>query len=289
MVLPAADRVPVADPTRHLARAAECLQLAGVTNPRAEADALATHVFRETTSPAPDQVAAYFDLVERRCQRVPLEHLIGYARFRSLELLVGPGVFVPQPETSCVVQWAVDKARALIALGHQHPLCVDLCTGSGTIALSLAHEVTPAWVHAVELDPRALAWADRNAKHCGLSLTLHEGDVAEALRSLDGCFDIVTSNPPYVATSELAGVRPEVRDHDPAIALGAGPDGLDIIRSVEQTAGRLLRPGGAVVVEHSDRQGSAAPKLFAATGRWLDVADHRDHDGLDRFVTATRS
>jgi release factor glutamine methyltransferase len=269
-----------------LKHVAEQLRAAGIGSPELEAKLLADHVTEHFAEPA--RGVALRALVLRRAQREPLEHLVGKVRFRSLDLLVGPGVFVPQPETSSVVQWAVDRLRELLASGVSHPVCVDLCTGSGTIALSLAAEVPAAVVHAVELDPGALAWTERNAKHHGLPVTLHPGDVAHALPGLDGTFDLVASNPPYVATGELEQVRPEVRDHDPAVALGAGNDGLDIIRAVEAAARRLLRPGGLLVVEHSDRQGESAPAVFANGGIWADVRDHQDHDGLDRFVTAVR-
>jgi release factor glutamine methyltransferase len=264
----------------------EKLRLAGIANPELEARLLAGHV-NENVAEA-GRHAAMEALVDRRSKREPLEHLVGKVSFRSLDLLVGPGVFVPQPETSSVVQWAVDRLNELVAAGVTHPLCVDLCTGSGTIALSLAAEVPQAVVHAVELDPGALAWTERNAKHHGLPVTLHQGDVAHALPELNGQLDLVASNPPYVATDELGRVRPEVRDHDPAISLGAGHDGLDIIRAVESAARRLLRPGGQLIIEHSDRQGSSAPAVLSDSAVWAEVRDHRDHDGLDRFVTAIR-
>lgn len=186
------------------------------------------------------------------------------------------------------MQWAVDRLHELLARGVANPLCADLCTGSGTIALSLVAEVPQAVVHAVELDPGALAWPERNARRHRLAVTLHQGDAAHALPHLDGQFDLVASNPPYVATGEMEHVRPDVRDHDPAIALGAGSDGLDIIRAVESAARRLLRPGGLLVVEHSDRQGKSAPAVFNDLPTWVNVQDHRDHDGLDRFVAAIR-
>jgi release factor glutamine methyltransferase len=274
-------------PTGLLAESIEQLRQAGITAPEQEARALAGHVAANVAEP--DQDAALQALVQRRCRREPLEHLLGKVRFRSLDLLVGPGVFVPQPETSSVVQWAVDRLQELIAAGTHNPLCVDLCTGSGTIALSLAAEVRAASVHAVELDPGALAWTERNAKHHSLAVTLHQGDVAHALPGFDGKFDLVASNPPYVATNEMGQVKPEVRDHDPAIALGAGTDGLDIIRAVESAARRLLKPGGLLIVEHSDRQGSSAPAVFSDPAHWTQVQDHVDHDGLDRFVTAVRT
>ena len=265
---------------------------AGISAARAEAEQLAAHVWKQTpagaATPTKAQIVSFRSMVARRCDRVPLEHLTGFARFRSLDLLVGPGVFVPQPETSSVVDWTVQALRARISAGEPHPVCVDLCTGSGTMALSVAHEVPDAVVHAAELDPGALVWAARNAEHHRLRVTLHEGDIAQALPDFDGQLDLVMSNPPYVATSELGQVRPEVRDHDPAIALTAGVDGLDLIRSIEATARRLLKPGGVVVVEHSDRQGFTAPAVFLAGGAWVHIQDHPDHDQLDRFVTAER-
>jgi release factor glutamine methyltransferase len=276
--------------------ATETLAAAGVDSPEHDAKALAVHVlglskpsdllladgFDET------QAVAYLDLVARRAQRVPLQHLIGTVGFRYIELEVGPGVFVPRPETESVVQWAVDAIRAE---GWTEPVLADLCTGSGTIAFALANEVPGATVHAVERDPDALAWTRRNAANRLAAgdpeVHLHLGSVEESLLDMDGQFDLVASNPPYVATHEAHIPDPEVVDHDPEIALFAGDDGLDVIRLVEQAARRLLKPGGLVVVEHSDRQGETAPAVFEQAG-WAEVADHQDLTGRDRFVTARR-
>jgi release factor glutamine methyltransferase len=229
--------------------------------------------------------ALYGDLVARRASRVPLQHLTGSVGFRHIELEVGPGVFVPRPETESVVQWAVEAVRGLPA-----PVLVDLCTGSGTIAFALANEVRGATVHAVERDPDALAWARRNAqnrvKAGDPEVRLHLGSVEGCLPELDGTVDLVASNPPYVALTERHLPDPEVVDHDPEIALFAGEDGLDVVRLVEQAARRLLKPGGLVVVEHSDRQGTSAPAVFAQAAGWADVEDHQDLTGRDRFVTA---
>jgi len=282
-------------PADRLAAAEHRLAEAGVGSASRDVEVLAEHV---SSLPGEQREQEFTALVERRAERVPLEHLIGRVTFRRIELLVGPGVFVPQPETSPVVQWAVDALQwrdssgALRAPGASKrsvaPVCVDLCTGSGTIALSLAAEVPGAVVHAVEADPGALEWAARNITHNDVTVRLHAGDAAGALPELDGQVDLVASNPPYVATGELTCVAPEVLDFDPTVALHAGPDGLDVIRAVEATARRLLRPGGLVVVEHSDRQGRSAPAVFAEADDWDDVQDHPDHDGLDRFVTAVR-
>lgn len=283
---------PTCIPAEQIGAAGRRLAAAGIEGAWQEAQRLAEHA---RTLPAGEQGEAFDALVARRAERVPLERLTGRVRFREIELLVGPGVFVPQPERSPVVQWAVDALTARLAARREDGraagaglVCVDLCTGSGTVALSLAAEVPRATVHAVETDERALAWAARNVEHNGLAVILHAGDAASALPELDGTVDLVASNPPYVATGELDGVAPEVRDHDPAVALEAGHDGLDVIRAVEATARRLLRPSGLVVVEHSDRQGRSAPAVFEASGAWAEVTDHPDQDGLDRFVTAVR-
>ncbi|MDQ3611165.1 MAG: peptide chain release factor N(5)-glutamine methyltransferase [Actinomycetota bacterium] len=283
-------------PLRAAIRAAgEQLDAAGVASPEHDARALAVHVLG-LAKPSDlmmldeldhAQVAAYEELVARRAQRVPLQHLTGTVGFRYIELAVGPGVFVPRPETESVVQWAVDAVRRE---GWANPLCVDLCTGSGTIAFALANEIPGATVHAVERDPQALEWTRRNAALRVAAgdpeVHLHLGSVEGCLPALDGRLDLVVSNPPYVATTEAHLPDPEVVDHDPAIALWAGQDGLDVVRLVEQAARRLLRPGGLIVVEHSDRQGASAPELFATAGGWIEVADHRDAAGRDRYVTA---
>ena len=268
---------------------------AGVDSPEHDARALAVHVLGlERASDLlmvdelePEQATAYDELVARRAERVPLQHLTGSVGFRHIVLEVGPGVFVPRPETESVVQWAVDAVRAK---GWTAPLCVDLCTGSGTIAFALANELPGATVHAVERDPDALAWTRRNAALRVAAgdpeVQLHLGSAEDALPGFDGTLDLVISNPPYVATTEAHIPDPEVVDHDPGIALWAGEDGLDVVRLVEQAARRLLKPGGLVVVEHSDRQGRSAPEVFAQVGGWSEVQDHRDLAGRDRFVTA---
>jgi len=275
--------------------ATEKLAAAGVASPGHDARALAVHVLG-LAKPSDllladdldeEQRTAYDALVARRAAREPLQHLTGSVGFRYIELEVGPGVFVPRPETESVVQWAVD---AIAAQGWQRPLLVDLCTGSGTIAFALANEVAGATVHAVERDPDALAWTRRNAANRVAAgdpeVHLHLGSVEESLLDLDAQFDLVASNPPYVATHEAHLPDPEVVDHDPEIALFAGEDGLDVIRLVEQAARRLLKAGGLVVVEHSDRQGVTAPAVFTEAGGWAEVEDHPDLTGRDRFVTA---
>ena len=276
-----------------LGEAVQRLHAAGVESPHWDAEQLVAHVLgvaRTSLPVIPNLDAAHYEvlqaLVQRRAGREPLQHIVGSVGFRYVELAVGPGVFVPRPETESVAGAAIDAARRS---GVRRPVVVDLCSGSGAIAFSVAHEVPNAEVHAVEVDPGALVWLRRNAaarERAGdPPVVVHEADVADALPEDDGRFDVVVSNPPYVPEPELDEVAPEVR-HDPLRALVAGDDGLDVIRVVERVAHRLLKPGGVVVVEHSDRQGESAPEVFRE--RWDDVADHRDMTARPRYLTATR-
>jgi release factor glutamine methyltransferase len=192
-------------------------------------------------------------------------------------------VFIPRPETEVVTGWAIDTLRAL----GVPAVVVDLCTGSGAIAASIAGEVPTATVYAIELDPVAHGWAERNL--AGTTVTLALGDAATAFPELDGTVDLVIGNPPYIPLEAYDGVEQEVRDHDPALALWSGADGLDAIRVLEGAGRRLLRAGGFAVVEHADVQGESAPSIFAASGYWAEVRDHQDLAGRPRYVTARRT
>jgi release factor glutamine methyltransferase len=269
-----------------LADAEDKLAGAGVASPRVDAELLLSHVTGVPRSlllvaarPNDLQRRSYLELVEARARRIPLQHLTGSAAFRFVDVEVGPGVFVPRPETEVLAGWAIEQA-ALI----DSPRVVDLCTGSGAIALAIVHEVPGAIVHAVELDEQAYGWAQRNLSGSGVDLRL--GDAADAFADLDGQVDVVVCNPPYIPLDAWEGVEPEVRDHDPALALWSGDDGLDAIRMIESTAWRLLKPGGVVGVEHADVQGDAAPGAFSR--RWTDVRDNDDLAGRPRFVTARK-
>lgn len=281
------------NPGELVAAAAEVLAAAGVPSPANDAEILLAHVLGVPRGNlllvrqvgAADAVT--FDaLVARRAQRVPLQHLTGNAGFRYADLAVGPGVFTPRPETELLAGWAIERAAELVSAGAGSvgPVVVDLCTGSGAIARSIADEVPRASVHAVELDPDAYAWAARNL--AGTGVDLREGDMADAFRDLDGRVDVVVCNPPYIPLDAYDGVAAEAREHDPALALWSGADGLDAMRVLEQVASRLLRVGGHVGAEHADVQGESAPHVFAASGRWVGVRDHRDLAGRPRYLTA---
>ena len=269
-----------------VAEAVRRLTDAGVASPEADAEILLAHVLRTDRSRlvlvdevADGDRATYDVLVGRRAAREPLQHLTGRAYFRHVELAVGPGVFVPRPETELLAGWAIERAAAL-----DHPVVVDLGTGSGAIAKAVADEVPHARVHAVEMDEAAHGWATTNLAGTGVDLRL--GDLGTAFDELAGTVDVVVSNPPYIPLDAWESVALEVRDHDPALALWSGADGLDAMRVVEARAALLLGPGGVVGVEHADAQGESAPAVFTATGRWADVRDHRDLADRARFVTA---
>ena len=265
---------------------AALLRDAGVASPERDADLLLAHVLGVGLGRLPlvddlsaEQHEQYVALLARRSTREPLQYLTGTAAFRHVELAVGPGVFVPRPETELLAGWAVEQASVL-----DSPVVVDLCTGSGAIARAVVDEVPAADVHAVELDEGALAWAERNL--AGTGVDLRHGDLATAFDDLLGAVDVVVCNPPYIPLEAWESVAAEARDHDPHLALFSGQDGLDAIRVLEQRAALLLRPGGVVGSEHADVQGESAPGVFAASGRWVDVADHRDLAGRARYVTA---
>jgi release factor glutamine methyltransferase len=227
-----------------------------------------------------DEQAAHFeDLLARREQREPLQHILGTAHFRYDALEVGPGVFVPRPETELLAGWAIEQALRLPA-----PVVVDLCTGSGAIARSVTREAPHAAVHAVELDEAAFGWAARNL--AGTGVDRRQGDMATAFDDLAGRVDIVVCNPPYIPLEAWESVAVEARDHDPHLALFSGDDGLDAMRVLERRAATLLRPGGGVGAEHADAQGESAPAVFRDAGRWVDVVDHPDLAGRPRYVTA---
>ncbi len=272
-----------------VAQATQRLADAGVPSPRNDAEELAAFVHgvkrgQLHTVKDSDFDARYWEVIARREAREPLQHITGRAFFRYLELQVGPGVFVPRPETESVVGWAIDAVRAMDVA---EPRIVDLCTGSGAIALAMAQEVPRSSVHAVELSEEALEWARRNTE--GSRVDLRHGDALSAFPDLDGQVDLVITNPPYIPLTEWEYVAPEARDHDPDMALFSGQDGLELIRGLERTAHRLLRPGGVVVVEHADTQGGLVPWIFAEERGWADAADHPDLNNRPRFATARKA
>lgn len=265
-----------------LAEATGRLAAAGVTTPRVDAELLLAHVLGIPRSrllsarPSDEQRSAFAELIARRAARVPLQHLTGTAPFRHLELRVGPGVFVPRPETELLVD---------AVLADEPQVVVDLCAGTGALALAIAQEAPGTTCYAVERSPDALDWLRRNA--AGTDVVVVAADVREPglLAELAGRADAVVTNPPYVPRT--TAVDPEVRA-DPDEAVFGGTDGLAVIPSVIARAADLLRPNGLFVMEHDDTQGRSVPDLLERDGRWTATADHDDLTGRPRFVTARR-
>ena len=277
-----------------LAGAARRFAAAGIDSPRHDAELLMCHVLDSprtslhgTAALSEQQAERFAQVVDRRCRREPVQHITGIAHFRYLELRVGPGVFVPRPETELLASAAIAELRDLTASGNTPVLAVDLCSGSGAVAAAMASEVSGTAVTAVELSPQAYRYAVANTT--GHHVDVRLGDIADTVDDLGGQVHVVTANPPYIPLAEFESVALEARDYDPPTALWAGEDGLDVIRVVESVAARLLVPGGLVVCEHADTQGAAAPQVFAGSGRWVRVKDNPDLAGRPRFVSARRS
>lgn len=284
-----AGRASLAEAVRE---ATAVLAAAGVPSPRVDAELLAEHLLGVGLgrlralmlgdAPAPE---GYADLVAERAQRIPLQHITGVAHFRYLELAVGPGVFIPRPETESVVQLVIDWLASQDQLrGLAHPKVVDLGTGSGAIAGSIAHEVPGAEVHAVEYSEFAHAWAAKNLLPLGVHLI--RGDLRDALAEHNGTFDVVVSNPPYIPAEAIPN-EPEVALHDPPEALyGGGADGMELPTAAAASAARLLVPGGYFVMEHAEVQSEWIAAMLNRSGSFSEVTTHRDLNGKDRATSA---
>lgn len=277
------------------------LAVAGIDTPDVDAELLAAHALGITRSelkhrlildlPMDDDFAATFqNLVEERATRKPLQHITGKAPFRYLELNVGPGVFIPRPETESVVGAAIEwlNHRATNNENEGPAIVVDLCTGSGAIAIAIATECPDTQVYAVELNDKAYEWANQNVKNFAPKVKLIKGDALKALPELDGQVDLVISNPPYLAPDEVPSDA-EVHAHDPAMALyGQGDDGLTVPKGIVQSAIRLLKPGGLLVMEHGDTQAEALINVIVESKAFTDLKKNQDLTGRDRFISANK-
>ncbi|WP_380168822.1 N5-glutamine methyltransferase family protein [Jannaschia sp. R86511] len=299
---PGAGTAPGATVAEQLGAATARLEAAGIVSARTDAELLAAHAAGtdrgglqrlvlmrgDWPAGAGERFAA---LVAERADRVPLQHLTGRAPFRGLDLAVGPGVFLPRPETELLAGLAVDELRAVAAAGGS-PVAVDLCTGSAAVPLALVDEVPGARLAAVELDPHAHAWAARNVERLGDGrVELLLADVARAgelLPHLLGGCAVVTANPPYIP-DDAVPVDPEVAEHDPALALYGGPDGLRVLRVCVAVAAGLLAPGGLLVLEHAEPQCAGVADVLARSGGWTDVEHHDDLTGRPRATSARRA
>jgi release factor glutamine methyltransferase len=279
-----------------IVEATEQLAAAGVSSPRADAEQLAAHLLgvprtRLALVPLaePAVLEAYRKMVDQRAKRIPLQYITGVASVGDVDVEVGPGVFVPRPETELLFAWALSFLQAHC---RHAPVVLDLCTGSGALALAIAHARPDAVVHAVERDARALDWARRNAEHRAQAgdtpVSVHAGDAGDPtlLRELDGRVDVVVCNPPYLPLD--AELEPEVAEHDPPHALFGGPDGMTVVNAIVDLATRWLRPAGRCAVEHDDTTSAATVEAFARAGQFEEITARPDLAGRPRFVTAIR-
>ena len=268
----------------------------GVESPRLQVELLLAHLLnqprlrlyldmdRELSEVESRQLEA---LVHRRAERVPLQHLVGSVSFNGLELEVNGDVLIPRPETETLSQLAVQR---LAVLKKFAPVALDFGSGSGCLAISLAVSVPGAMVHAIDCSEAALAVARRNAQRHGVAdrIQFHLGDGFDALPDMTPRFDLMVSNPPYIATGEIATLDPEVRDHDPLLALDGGADGLDFYRRLAAEAPRFLQPGAPVLLEFGDGQEDDLRRLFSGPG-WVFEAIENDLSGRPRIVIARRA
>ena len=272
---------------RAIDSAAAQLAEAGIDSARYDAEELAAHLVGTERGrltllepPGPEFFGRYRDIVAARSRRVPLQHLTGTAAFGPVVLHVGPGVFIPRPETEAMLAWATAQQLA------PRSVIVDLCTGSGALAVALAQHRPAARVIGVDDSEAALEFARRNAE--GTAVELVHADVTEPdlLPELDRRVDLVVANPPYVP-DDIA-LEPEVAQHDPPHAVFGGVDGMAVIAAVVRLAGRWLRPGGLFAVEHDDTTSSQTVELVKSTGLFEHIEARQDLAGRPRFVTARK-
>lgn len=267
--------------------AAAVLAAAGVGSPRVDAELLAAHVTGTErgrvafVQPDGAFAARYRDLVAARAERVPLQHLTGTAAFGPVTVRVGPGVFVPRPETESLLEWAVAQPLP------DRPRIVDLCTGSGSLALALSAAFPAAQVTAVDDSEAALDYARGNVAGSPVELVRADVTGPGLLADLDGSVDLLVANPPYIPAGAV--LEPEVAQHDPEHALFGGADGMSVIGPIVEAAARLLRAGGRCAVEHDDTTSEQTAAAFLRAGGFVDVTARHDLTGRPRFVTAVRA
>lgn len=275
-------------------RSTDFLAKRGVESPRLQVELALAHVLRQPRLNLYLNFGRILDeaeletvrgLVKRRGNREPLQHLLGSTSFCGFEIKVNPQVLIPRPETEQLAErgWTFLQARA--ASGGHAPLALDFGTGSGCLAIALAAKCPAAIIHAVDISAEALATARENtvANQVADRVVLHHGDGFAVLPAGPG-FDLVVSNPPYIPGAEIATLDPEVRDHDPRLALDGGPDGLDFYRRLATEAAARLRPGGCLMIEFGDGQAAAIAEIFGRHN-WVVAGTEADYSGRQRLMT----
>jgi release factor glutamine methyltransferase len=270
------------------------LRAAGIPADEADLDArlLAQHVlgwsteryFVDAGEPEPSAFAGQFDpLVERRAAREPFAYIVGYEEFWGLRIAVTPAVLIPRPETEMLVELALEECRAAPQL-----TVADVCTGSGCVAVAIAHDCGAATVVGTDVAVAALDVARQNADRHGVAgrARFVEADLFDAG---SGPFDLIVANPPYVTESDYPTLQPEVREHEPALALVGGADGLAVIRRLAADAPARLRPGAALLFEFGFGQADAVAQLISSTAGLTMVGLRPDLQGIPRVAIARRA
>ena len=273
------------------------LSRAGVASPGVDAEILLAHVagmsrgevlarVHQGVELTNKQAEDLEPLVVRREAREPLQHLLGVAPFMSFQVRVGPGVFVPRPETESLAERAIQTASTM-AVGDSGVRILDLCSGSGVLAIALARAIPHATVVALEVSDDALPYLAQNVEDLAPEVLITHGSLESWASAVPpASLDLIVSNPPYVPDAEIPN-DPEVQNYDPRLALYGGEDGLDLIRVIAEAASRALRPGGVVMLEHSNLQGAAVRDVLESHG-FRTVSTEQDLVGRDRFTQGYR-
>lgn len=274
------------NPRALLKATASAFRDAGIPDPEVDAALLLSHVTGQpplslrldmTTVLSADVLTRFGVLVSRRLTRQPLQYLLHTQPFLGRDFYVDERVLIPRPETELLAERAIAALRE-----HLHPVALDLCCGSGALAVSMALEVPGAQVHAADLSPDALAVTAKNAELLGASVTLHQGDLFTAVPEI--AFDVIVSNPPYIPSADCLTLQEEVR-REPMMALDGGADGLDFYRRIASDAPKFLRPGGVLLLEVGFDQAEAVMALLAD---FADVQAHEDYQHIPRMIEARK-
>ena len=278
-------------------KAAAQLSGRGVPNARLDAELLLRHALGKDRAwllahiqDSLDDISGrlFEGFVNRRATREPAQHIIGVQEFWGLEFVVTRVALIPRPETELVVESALKEARGIAS-----PVIIDLCTGSGCIAISLAKEIEGARLFAIDKSDKALAIAHENARRHGVSdrIRFFEGDLLGPLDELDlrGKADVITANPPYIKSSELHTLQAEVRDFEPEMALIAGPEGTEIAQRIIDTAHQFLKKGGSLIMEMGMGQAETLRRMVKDTGKYSTIEILKDLAGIERVLVVKKT
>jgi release factor glutamine methyltransferase len=279
-------------------KAAAKLHAAGIASARFDTEILLSHVANKDRAwlithmydtLTDETTEAFESAVRRRIQREPLQYIVGKQEFWALDFVVTPDVLIPRPETELAVEWAL----AVVGPTNKHVTIVDLCTGSGCIAVSLARALGKSRIFATDKSAKAISVARINASNHGVSdrVLFLEGDLFQPLESLDirSGVDIIVSNPPYVPSGDYHTLQPEVRDYEPAMALIAGPQGIEMHEKILKAAPDYLKPRGTLIMEMGLGQANMLVEIMRASDAYTTPAVHRDLAGIERVVIARKA